>query len=224
MMKHLTIAAILVSSASAVSATTLTFDVAGIADGQTVPQDYGDNVDTSFTDSVGSYGSGGGATPNVTVDYFGGRTQLWTTGFTGLTNVLFEEDPNVTFGLTLTAADGYDVTLESFELSSWQSTTRTIPEIFVDADGSSAFSNSDFALPNDSATTFNDFSATGSSITLGIDGNGLGADLSDIGLDNVVFSQSAVAPIPLPAGGILLLTALGGLGGAGALRRRRRAA
>ena len=29
------------------------------------------------------------------------------------------------------------------------------------------------------------------------------------------------APIPLPAGGILLLTALGGLGGAGALRRRK---
>jgi len=31
-----------------------------------------------------------------------------------------------------------------------------------------------------------------------------------------------VAPVPLPAGGILLLTALGGLGGAGALRRRRK--
>ena len=34
----------------------------------------------------------------------------------------------------------------------------------------------------------------------------------------------AAAPVPLPAGGILLLTALGGLGGAGALRRRRKAA
>ena len=34
----------------------------------------------------------------------------------------------------------------------------------------------------------------------------------------------AAAPIPLPAGGLLLLTALGGLGGAGALRRRRKAA
>jgi len=34
---------------------------------------------------------------------------------------------------------------------------------------------------------------------------------------------SVPAPIPLPAGGILLLTALGGLGGAGALRRRHKA-
>ena len=33
-----------------------------------------------------------------------------------------------------------------------------------------------------------------------------------------------VAAVPLPAGGLLLLTALGGLGGAGALRRRRKAA
>jgi len=33
---------------------------------------------------------------------------------------------------------------------------------------------------------------------------------------------TAPAAIPLPAGGVLLLTALGGLGGAGALRRKRR--
>ena len=67
------------------------------------------------------------------------------------------------------------------------------------------------------------FSGTGadSSLTLGnfIDSNGNGWDKSsDINV------QVMASPVPLPAGGILLLTALGGLGGAGALRRRRRAA
>jgi len=59
----------------------------------------------------------------------------------------------------------------------------------------------------------------GSTVEIGgtIDSNGNGWDKSsDINV------QVVAAPVPLPAGGILLLTALGGLGGAGAMRRRRK--
>ena len=64
-------------------------------------------------------------------------------------------------------------------------------------------------------------SATDPSKTIvqSFDSNGDGWDKSS-DLNVQVFAS----PVPLPAGGILLLTALGGLGGAGALRRRRKAA
>jgi hypothetical protein len=46
-----------------------------------------------------------------------------------------------------------------------------------------------------------------------------GSDLGGPILDNVLITTAAVAPVPLPAAGLLLL---GGIAGLGALRRRRR--
>jgi len=55
----------------------------------------------------------------------------------------------------------------------------------------------------------------------------VGSEPAGFAIDNLRFGERGDvtppgAPIPLPAGGLLLLTALGGLGGAGALRRRRK--
>ena len=63
---------------------------------------------------------------------------------------------------------------------------------------------------------FSDISADGRSV-IALFGDGAG----DTDFDDIAVRISA---IPVPAAGIMLLTALGGLGGVGALRRRRKAA
>jgi len=79
-------------------ATTLTFDLIPIGNGVPVGN-YGDNVVDAVTDAqgtgaaaAGSYIIGSeGATPNVTVSYQGPDPSVWTSGYSGLTNVFYEE-------------------------------------------------------------------------------------------------------------------------------------
>jgi len=97
------------------SATVLTFDQVGITNGITVDQDYGDRV-TGASDLSGSYGTAGGATGNVVVEYLNlgpNVSLLWTGGYNDLDNVLYVEPDGTAdpMAIRFTADAGYNVVL-----------------------------------------------------------------------------------------------------------------
>jgi hypothetical protein len=205
---------------SQLRATELTFQFTGAGNGTPIPQTYGDRV-IAGTMGTFTYGTGGGFTPNVVVDYRGKSTQVdlnhWTTGYNQLVNVLeYEPDGANGYQIILTADPGFEVSLESFDLGNFGGAV-TVPGVRVlDRNGSEIFSRTNFAIPAATGphTDF-DFAPffTDTKLTIDIDTTGMGGNSDNIGLDNIRFSQSEVVPEP---GVCLLLIGLG----AGLLRRR----
>src|SRR5688572_4909780 len=92
-------------------ATELTFQMTPSGNGTLIPQAYGDRVIAS-TMGTFTYGTGGGFTPNVVVDYRGKSTQVdlnhWTTGYNQLVNVAeYEPDGANGYQIILTADPGF---------------------------------------------------------------------------------------------------------------------
>lgn len=218
-MKQQTLALIGVSLlllSNAPSATVLTFDIAGAANGSLIPQTYGDNV-TATTMGSFSYGAAGGVTPNVEVTYAGQGGQdlsFWSTGYSDLTNVIYSEtDGQDSYSITLIADAGFVVSLSNFDIGNFGSAV-TLPSVTVtDGNGAILFSQSDISLLAAGVPhlTFNLGGAVvANELTLLINTSGLGGNSDNIGLDNVQFSQ--VAAVPIPAAVWLLGSALGMLG------------
>jgi len=99
-----------------------------------------------------------------------------------------------------------------------------VPSVTASMDGLAYWTEIDYALsantpqmvmPTDGLGQ----PATGSVISVLIDLQGLRGNSDNVGIDNITFSQIAVAPVPLPAALPLLLAGLGGL----AIARRRKA-
>jgi hypothetical protein len=117
------VAGMAVLAAAPAAATILTFQIAGVtnANGQILPDNYGDNVTASPDGNGHSYGFGTeGATPDVTVSYGGtGEVPRVRRDFAPGAYVFYSDnvDTGVTLTTTLTAAPGYLVDLYGFDLA-----------------------------------------------------------------------------------------------------------
>lgn len=222
------------SLGGAAHATTLTFDLNPSSGNGTPLGNYGDRVSGTNTDAqgtggaaAGSYGIGAeGSTENVTFEVNrggpGSDPRIWTS-YSDLTNVVYEEsDAGDPMNLVFTADLGFNVTLDSFDLGNFAQAI-TIPGLSIFADGLLALDLGAIALPASSQPhlSFDNLNVTGALVEIRVDRSGLGNPSDNIGFDNITFSQSAIAPVPLPASALLLI---GGIGGLSLLRRRRKSA
>jgi hypothetical protein len=233
------VAGVLLGCAAAPSsATVLTFDLftdpgktTYVANGTTIPGGYGDNViDFDPAGPVGGtyvrYGSGGGFTPDVTLDYhwitkanhaehFAPEFQTWHPQYGDLDHVVYRYNGSMATWagiMIFTPAAGYQVTLETFDIAGY----------VADRGGYDYAVIQDVGLPGESTLWTNASTAPGTghltlspsvtvqgghtlSLYFNADGN--------LGIDNVRFTQSL---IPEPASAALLLA------GAGLLLRRTR--
>ncbi|TRW17493.1 PEPxxWA-CTERM sorting domain-containing protein [Glacieibacterium frigidum] len=212
------------------SATILTFNVqGGVSDGKLLAQTYGDRATTSPDANGHSYGFGSeGTTANVVVDYgtTGEVPALWTTNYSGLTNVYYNEvDGDTTLTARFTADAGYDVRLFGFDLGAYF-VNQAIPGLRITdlATSTVLFQTGSTLITNAAPFSF-DFSSnplTGSQLELVIDLTGLGGASDNIALDNIRFGQALDVPVvpgvPEPGTWALMI---GGFGLVGGVMRRR---
>ena len=188
----------------------LTFDQIGIANGVFINPDYGDRV-TSASDGIGSYdivvGAGDLFTPNVEVSYAAGEPRLWTTGYSDLTNVFFNDlDFENAFEITFTADAGFEVGILEFDLGAFGGVGVTLPGVeILDGDGIVLWSAGSTVIDGATASSFNTGGVFAESLTLSVDLTGLGGASDNIGIDNIRFAQTTALPEPT-SGALLLLT------------------
>jgi hypothetical protein len=179
-------------------ASVLTFDLTGISNNQIVNSAYGDNI-TAATVGSFSYGFAQGFTPNVTVDYGPLSPKLWTTQFGDLANVLISSspDPNLLI-VTFTAANGFSVRLHSFDLAGWTpgfSFDPTINSVKVfDGNNNVLFTQTNPTVSITSHTPFT-FGTPLAAQVLKVQIDALNIDSDDIGIDNIIVSQSSIGQI-----------------------------
>lgn len=186
----------------------LTFDQTAITDGVFIDPDYGDRV-TSASDGIGSYaivaGAGDLFTPNVEVSYAAGEPRLWTTGYSDLTNVFFNDlDFENAFEITFTANAGFEVGILEFDLGAFGGVTLPGVEI-LDGDDNVLWSAGSTVIDGATASSFNTGGVFAESLTLSVDLTGLGGASDNIGIDNIRFAQTTAIPEPT-SGALLLLT------------------
>ncbi len=209
------------SFTGAAGATILTFDQGTVFNFQVVSQDYGDDVEATLEATFG-YGVGAeGFTPNIQLSYgnsLPGNSQLWTTGYGDLTNILFEDaDFTGVLEVTLTADTGFLVELFEFDLAAFSSafvSDPTIDAVTITDGTSTLFQQLSATVSRTTHTTF-DFTAaplTAGTILIQIDARNLGSLNDDIGIDNIRFGQV----VPEPSTALIFATGLIGL----AVRRR----
>lgn len=186
--------------------------------GARVPQDYGDGVTSQAQDVPGgtyTYGeSGEGFTPNVKVEYFVSNSRvstypgvsMWTSGYGGLSNVIFGTQGSAALNVRLSADQGFEVLLYGFHLAGWPTTNYSLNSVRVWHGASTIY-----GLPNpeirgsgddNNFTQFRfDAPLQATELLIEIDYENLANSLQDnIGMDNIRFGQypSAITPDPTP--------------------------
>ncbi|MDH4038701.1 MAG: hypothetical protein OEX18_14000 [Candidatus Krumholzibacteria bacterium] len=180
-------------------ATVLTFDPVAL-NFEAVSQDYGDRVTTTPENGF-EYGTAGGFTPNIVVDYGvlpEALPALWTAGYGDLVNVLFEnQDGYGHLEITLTADALWNVVLDGFDMAAYSS-VGTINSVSVrDGAGTELFSQTDVQITNTGHDTFSFAPALqGQVLIIAIDTQNLGSRSDDIAIDNITFGQIA-SPNPV---------------------------
>ena len=212
--------ALLASATHHASATVLTLNITDGAAGITMQQEYGDKV-TTTTSGLFSYGADGGFTPNVVVEYTSPDSptdlSFWTTGYSDLTNVLYNEpDGENSYTVRFVADSGFLVRLDAFDLGNFGGAV-TLPGLRIeDGLGNSLFSLNNIFL-GAAAVPHQNYNFLGGlfaeEIRIIVNTTGLAGNSDNIGLDNIQFSQTAV-PEPSAAGLLIAGAAL-------MLRRRR---
>jgi hypothetical protein len=185
-------------------ATVLTFDEFG--DNEIVPQSYGDRV----TDFGNSYGSSGGPTPNIVVDYVPVSNNIpltnWPADYATLTNALSSIEFDTRGYVQLTPDPGYDVILNSFQVAAWLDESFPDSRIFVTpGSGSPIFDTATFTFDPGTVLSYPSTSLRASTaLRIHVD------DFGDLGIDNISFSQ--VPTIPEPDSYVFWLSGLALLG------------
>lgn len=201
-------AAAAVMMAGAAQATVLTFDVASISG---VNANYGDRVSSFGAD----YGSAGGATPNIVVDFVtdsGRPFSIYSAGYATLLNALGHGNYDEPGHVQLTPDAGFDVVLSSFQLAGWSAGSYANSRIrVVDTAGTTYLDTGLFTFAPSTVLTY-----PGSSIRSSLPLRIVVDDFGDLGLDNVVFSQVSSVPEAPP---LAMLAA--GLAVLGLVSRRR---
>lgn len=173
--------------------TALTFDIDPAPAGEAVlPQTYGDAVSVATLGAF-RYGIDNGVTPKVAVSYGAALTNVRTyvADYGDLTNVAFGDDGNIE--ITLTAAAGFDVRLESFDLAGWKRTDQVVPRVEVVSGNFALYAANNVAVQGDASgpqhsTFLFPVPLVASTLTIRIF-----ADSPFVGIDNVKFSQAATA-------------------------------
>ena len=142
---------------------------------------------------------------------------LATTGYSDLLNVAVATI-DFTASVFLASLDGSEVTLNGFDLGASQ-IDRSTQVTVVDGLGNILFSSGPIMV---SSTVRSSFVGSYSSTTgIGIQ---FGPDAGQVGIDNIDFSLSELAPVPEPATWAMMIAGFGLLGGRLRLRSGRRCA
>lgn len=223
---------------STASATVLTFDM-GVTSGTQVVQTYGDRVGLAIPGEF-QYGSAGGPTPNVVAEY----TPV----------LLFSNDPAVHYGdlqgvlyrravpgdigiieILLTADQGYEVCLNSFDVAAWVNPIVGLQEdlplksVRVETGLGQVLWSVNYVSPNPDPMLIMPGTTPLRHVTFDFDGvaqcsrqirivlnlNQIPFKIDKFGIDNINFGQQLV---PSPGSSALLAGSLFAAG----LRRRRR--
>lgn len=203
-MKSLVLALCGIAAAAAVQATQLTFDTYNSTT-------YGDRV----TDFGLGYGSAGGATPNITLDFVpanGAPFSVYTSGYGPLRHALGHTNYDVPGQVRFTPDPGWDVVLQGVDIAAWSSASYANSRIrIVDGSGTTRYDSGLFTFgPNTVLQLPAAPIRSSGPLTLFVN------DFGDLGIDNVVFSQVSSVP-EVPSVGLLLA----GLGLLGTWRARR---
>lgn len=190
------------------------------ANGEAIPQTYGDNITTSPDGNGFVYGAAGGITPNITATYFGLATH-WGPDYGDLSNVAYgaEAGGNGIFGITLTADPGYNVVLKEFFLAGWNHADYDINSVRILDGANNVLLNLSTHIEGDAngpQHTVYSPNIQGQVLTIEIDAANLGGNRDNIGIDNVQFSQVTPEPTSIA---IWSLSAVGLC----LMRRRRKA-
>jgi hypothetical protein len=208
----------LLAVGSLAHATTLTFDIDGQTNEEMIPLAYGDHVGSGGAgDNVAfHYGSGGGATSHIGIDYWTNDTsdnpydhelKWWNTGYGDLTNVAYMSVTGGYGQIEFIPDAGYGVTINSFDFGDWL-TDETGTLQIVDANRNVLWFYSPFTAPHSGHASFTPNITSEGPISIEW------SNSWNMGIDNVSFSESA-APEPLSIGAL-------GFGSLLLLRLRRR--
>ena len=196
-----------------VGATVLTFDgLRGPTGGpiqefEAISQAYGDNV-TGPSDAAGTYQMGNAWTPNVTTSFVTrdgtsntilfNKLDWWDTNYGDLVNIAFPAQSGGAYGeITLTAAPGWRVRLNSFDEGGWSRSDHTGQRVDI-IDGTS-----NTILFQETNTTIRGANGTHSTFTPNVDGSVLFIRYAyndwTVGIDNINFDQiPAESQVPEP--------------------------
>lgn len=191
------------ATGAAVQATQLNFDT---YNGAT----YGDRVSVFGL----GYGSEGGATPNITLDFVPEGSQpfsVYNSGYATLQYALGHSSFNVPGQVRFTPDAGWDVVLQGFDIAAWSQASYANSRIrIVDGSGTTRYDSGLFTFgPNTVLHLAPAPIRSSGPLTVFVN------DFGDLGIDNVVFSQVSSVP-ELPPLALLLA----GLGVPGLMRTR----
>lgn len=228
-----------VAAASRTDATELTFDIftdAGkttrLPNGAFIPQAYGDNV-SDFSPDFYTYGSAGGATPHITVEYrflsavnptdpnpgINGPPNglIYDNDYGDLQYVVYDLHgstlPDTWFQeIRFNSTLEYRVTLESFDIAGWNQSNIGGQTLKIVRDANSPSAAVLWSAGPDGTVTVTGSGPSHDSYTPNVtvaDGHTLSLIYGksvNIGVDNIVFSES----IPEPSGLVLVSLAVAG--------------
>lgn len=191
-------------------ASVLTFEIDGIGNFGSMPDEYGDRI-TAVDDGSYHYEIGvEGATPNVVVTYprvpaNSADPSYWSTGYGDLVDVYFEDNDGVGQGEIILSADyGYEVVLYGFQMAAYTAGFGSDPVInavrVLGCSDTPIFEETDAAISISTHTDYNFSSAPIQSreIRIQFDSANLVSRSDDIALDNIRFGQVAVSPTEMP--------------------------
>ncbi len=165
------------------------------------------------TPNTGAYGSTAAVSIGYS-EYSYNFTHSYGTLDGGTGDAVYSDNNTSTFVMTFNAAPGYSVTLDSFNLATYNGITGTNGTVDISVTGGGSPYSLSGAMPSPSTFTTYSPGETGTSLTLTI------TNLYDVGINTIGFTST---PLSVPEPSSMVLVAIGGAGLSRIARRRRKA-